>query len=151
MPLPPPLPVYATSRIRSFVASIEGQDVLLGAIASGFGHEDPVPLVAAARHVAAGWSSDRRVNLRMKIMTGQINVIGGHTDLKSALASLASALLGFRTPPARAFEVGKLLFVILDADAGDLDDWMRDVPPLLELMGCDRERLVLYVVGRLPS
>ena len=142
---------FDTDRIRSFVASVEGQDALLGAIASGFGHADPTLFVAAARREIGAWSGIKRANVRMKILTGQIDVIGGHGELKGFLASLASALLGFRTPPGRALEIGKILFEILDADVDDLGAWMRDVPPNIVSMGCDRERLVLHVIGRLPT
>ncbi len=142
---------FSSDHIRSFVASLEGQNVLLGAIASGFGHEDPTLLVTAARRQIAGWSETKRGSVRTKILTGQIDVIGAHGELKGSVASLTSALLGFRTPPGNAFEIGKILFLILDADAGDLGSWMRDVPPRLAPMGCNRERLALHVIGRLPT
>jgi len=148
---PTTTPEFATERVRAFIASIEGQDVLLGAIASGFGHETPTLFVSSARRVNANWSEARRANLRLKILTGQIDVIGGNSDLKSALASLANALLSFRTPPGRALEIGKILFAILDADVDDLGTWLLDVPPRLVSMGCDRERLVLHLVGHLPN
>ncbi|MEI6510597.1 MAG: hypothetical protein WCO25_00960 [Candidatus Uhrbacteria bacterium] len=150
--MPSPTPTeFDSDRIRSFVASVEGQDALLGAIASGFGHADPTLFVTAARREVAGWSDSKRGNVRVKILTGQIDVIGGHGELKGSVKSIASALLGFRTPPGRALEIGKVLFAILDADVDDLGAWMRDVPPCLVSMGCNRERLALYVIGRLPS
>ena len=151
MPLPSPPPMYATNLIRSFLASVEGQDVLLGAIASGFGHENPAPFVSTLRHEMRGWSDNKRGNIRVKILTGQIDVIGAHGELKGSLSSLSSALLGFRAPSGHGLAIGKVLFVILDADVGDLDSWLRDVPRQLVPMGCNPERLVLYVVGRLPG
>lgn len=142
---------YSDPRVTSFIASVEGQDVLLGAIAHGFGHEDPTTLVAGARRVAAGWSDDRFSQLRSKIISGRIDVIGGNFDLKSALATLASALLGYRTPRGRSLEIGKILFAILDADVDDLGAWLHDIPPLLAPMGCNYESLEKYLAGRLPG
>lgn len=142
---------YDAPRVTSFIASVEGQDALLGAIAHGFGHEDPAFHVASARRIAAGWSENRWSVLRAKIMSGQIDVIGGNSDLKSALSSLSSALLGFRMPPGRGLQIGKMLFAILDADAGSLGTWMRNALPDLAPMGCNAERLEKYVVDRIPN
>lgn len=146
-------PGHDPAIVRIFLASAEGQDVLLGAIAYGFGVADNelAIRVSAVRREIARWSTHKRENTRRKIDSYQIDVIGAHGELKGSLCSLANALLVYQAPAGRSLEIGKILFAILDADVDGFDDWKRDAVPILAPMGCSHERMDRYVLARLPS